>query len=177
MATEKGLEEGEKEMEMMSAKVSGGCGLAGPVRVMWGPSLRGGAVCPGPSLGRSVGQQFECLWVTDWLCARSFLPPSTFSFVEIHFLLNPFYYSLSRPVSLIFDLSVRFTSLSLLQIGTWTNSTWRHSPFRSVTESSPSLALHFSVPHMAPHGLLRGAAFVHLSIHLCIHSFSFSFEF
>lgn len=34
MATEKGLEEGEKEMEMMSAKVSGGCGLAGPVRVM-----------------------------------------------------------------------------------------------------------------------------------------------
>lgn len=34
MATEKGLEEGEKEMEIMSAKVSGGCGLAGPIRVM-----------------------------------------------------------------------------------------------------------------------------------------------
>jgi len=30
----KELEEGEKEMEMMSAKVSGGCELAGPVRVM-----------------------------------------------------------------------------------------------------------------------------------------------
>lgn len=33
--TEKnGREEGEKEMEMKSAKVSGGCELAGPVRVM-----------------------------------------------------------------------------------------------------------------------------------------------
>lgn len=72
---------------------------------------RGGSVSwskPGTLCGATV-------WVSvsDWLCARSFLPPSTFSFVEIHFLLNPFYYSLSRPVSLIFNLSVRFTSLSL----------------------------------------------------------------
>lgn len=78
MATEKGLEEGEKEMEMMSAKVSGGCGLAGPVRVMWGPSLRGGAVCPGPSLGRSVGQQFECLWVTDLTVCEVIFTPQYF---------------------------------------------------------------------------------------------------
>lgn len=129
---------------------------------------RPGTLC-GATVRVSVSER-----LTDGLRVRSVLPPRTFSFVEINFLF--YYNSLSRPQSSI-PLSASRVSLSLscrLALG----QTPRGDIHLLVLGPNllPLLLSLSSVPHMAPRGLLRGAAFVHLSIHLCIHHHSFSFS-